>query len=423
MSKKLLIIGLLLIGSAMYGQHSVESPYSFYGLGKLRYSSVQEDQLMGGVSVYADSTRLNLNNPASYGSLKYTTFALGGNLSRSRFASQEKSVLSRSTSFDYLALGFSVLPKWSVGLGVNPYSSRGYKVYLRREEQGVETTYQYEGEGGVNQIFASTGYELFKGFNVGATVYFNFGSSQTMHLRSSAQEQLSTQEVTQSYMKGVSYRLGAIYKRPVFKKWIWTTAVSFTPESQLQSDNTQSISTLEFSPSTGGILVRNTYTVDLSSMGLERTILLQPWQWSAGIGIGEDKKWGVALDYMNIGLSDFGNELVATSEVTYQNVHRWALGGFYLPKYNSFTNYFKRIVYRFGIRYERGGIRLKNQSIDDFGISFGTSLPLVGLSDFTIGVEYGQRGTLQSQLLRENYWNLKIGFSLSDKWFQRSKIK
>lgn len=100
-----------------------------------------------------------------------------------------------------------------------------------------------------------------------------------------------------------------------------------------------------------------------------------------------------------------------------------AVGGFYLPQYNSFSNYWKRITYRAGLKYEKTGIVLNNTSIDDFGISFGLTLPVKSFSNITFGAEYGQKGTTSQNLIKENYFNFKIGFTLNDKWFQKTKYQ
>ena len=79
------------------------------------------------------------------------------------------------------------------------------------------------------------------------------------------------------------------------------------------------------------------------------------------------------------------------------------------------------MVYRVGTRFEKTGLVLNNQPIEDFGITFGLGLPVGGLSKINIGVELGQLGTLNSGLIKENYGNIMLGFSLSDVWFIKRK--
>lgn len=64
---------------------------------------------------------------------------------------------------------------------------------------------------------------------------------------------------------------------------------------------------------------------------------------------------------------------------------------------------------------------LKNESINDYGMTFGLGLP-VGLSKINIGFELGKKGTTTQNLIQENYFNLNIGLSLSDLWFRKREI-
>ena len=118
-------------------------------------------------------------------------------------------------------------------------------------------------------------------------------------------------------------------------------------------------------------------------------------------------------------MSAFSNPFVTSSIVTYENAYRFALGGFFLPHNTAYTKYWKRVTYRAGFYYEHTGITLKEQPINDFGITFGVSLPIQGLSNATIGGAWGQKG--DNTVLKENYFTLKVALTLSDKWFQRTK--
>lgn len=99
------------------------------------------------------------------------------------------------------------------------------------------------------------------------------------------------------------------------------------------------------------------------------------------------------------------------------------LEGFYLPKYNSFSSYFSRVVYRAGMRFENTGMVINGETINDFGISFGIGLPIGGFSNANIGFDLGKRGTTNSGLVQENYFNVRVGLSLNDRWFVKSKYQ
>jgi len=75
------------------------------------------------------------------------------------------------------------------------------------------------------------------------------------------------------------------------------------------------------------------------------------------------------------------------------------------------------------MRYEESGLYLNNEAIDEFGISFGLGLPAgTNFSNLNIGFEYGQRGTSNSGLIKENFFKLSLSLSLNEKWFVRSRF-
>ena len=66
MIKKFLILITVVFSSLSYAQQGSSSPYSFYGIGSLKFKGTVENQSMGGLSVYSDSIHINLRNPASF---------------------------------------------------------------------------------------------------------------------------------------------------------------------------------------------------------------------------------------------------------------------------------------------------------------------------------------------------------------------
>ena len=98
-----------------------------------------------------------------------------------------------------------------------------------------------------------------------------------------------------------------------------------------------------------------------------------------------------------------------------------SIGGFYIPKFDSFTNYFNTIIYRLGAKWQQTGIVINEKSIKDFSISSGVGLPIGGLSKVNIGLEYGKTGTKSNNLMEENYIIISLGLSLSDIWFIKRK--
>jgi hypothetical protein len=80
------------------------------------------------------------------------------------------------------------------------------------------------------------------------------------------------------------------------------------------------------------------------------------------------------------------------------------------------------VVYRAGLYYEKTGLNINSESINEFGISFGLGLPVGDLfSNANLGFEIGKRGTTKNNLIQENFVNFQLSLSLNDRWFQKRK--
>ncbi|GIS00999.1 MAG: hypothetical protein CM15mP102_18190 [Flavobacteriales bacterium] len=58
--------------------------------------------------------------------------------------------------------------------------------------------------------------------------------------------------------------------------------------------------------------------------------------------------------------------------------------------------------------------------INQFSLNLGLGLPIAGLSKANFGLEIGKIG--DDDLIKENYFSLKLGLSLNDVWFIKESI-
>ncbi|MGE5944242.1 MAG: hypothetical protein ACM31G_07880, partial [Flavobacteriales bacterium] len=422
-------------------QRGTASPYSFYGIGSLKFKGTVENRSMGGLSIYTDSIHVNLRNPASNatdnvdlypfnGESRPVKFSVGGSHSSIGLKSSSSSDNSSSTSFDYVALSLP-LGKFGVGFGLLPYTSVGYR--LESLNGNGDISNRYSGQGGLNKVYFGLGYLIKKGLSVGVDANYNFGSIQNSAIEFLYDDEgvpvlNQSKENNRSDLSGLNVNFGVSYKTMLNSKLQLVSGITYTPQSTLTSSNDRSFSTITISPSTGQEFVNNTVDVDLDQMGLKQTDLVLPSKFSFGLGVGEVRKWflGIESEFQNT--SDFSNELYTStgSSVKYENSTSVSIGGFYIPDYNSFDNsvssYLKRLVYRGGFHYETTGLNINSESINEFGISFGVGIPVGTMfSNANLGFEIGKRGTTNSNLIQENFINFQISLSLNDRWFSKSK--
>ena len=405
----------ILFSVSVSSQKLSYSPYSYFGKGDTAFSSTAENQMMGGLLVYYDSIHVNLNNAASLSKLKFVNYNLGVDLKSTTFKNNEIDEKSTAAGLKYISVSIPTR-YFSFSFGLKPDSSVGYFLESRDESKTPLEVNRYEGDGGINTAFLSLGFEIFKNWGLGVSSSYSFGNLDHYQSKFLEDVELYTKVSNESSLSGLNLSLSSVFQTKISKKITLKTALNYSQESKLKSKNNQSIATLKQDGGYGGDIQET----DLIAIGLNETTFLIPKSISYGLGMGEDKKWFVGLSYKHQEGGGYENQLMNLDNVQFKDSKLYSFGGFYLPQYDSFTSYLDTIMYRFGVRYESGGLYVNGEQINDFGINFGLSLPLANLSSANIGFEIGQRGTNNSGLVKENYFSLKLGFSLNDIWFIKS---
>ncbi|MGB0896326.1 MAG: OmpP1/FadL family transporter [Flavobacteriaceae bacterium] len=419
MLKHILIVFVALFSLNTVAQEGSASPYSFYGIGEQKFRGTVENKSMGGLSVYSDSIHLNMLNPASLGKLKMTNFNIGGNQRFTTLKTSEGDAKGSTTTIDYIAVGLP-MGKLAMSFGLMPYSSVGYKTGFTDHTTAEIGDGRYEGSGGINRGFLAAGYQLTNKLSLGVDVNYNFGkiTTEAIEITSDEPDHYNSMETNETSLKGLGVNLGITYATKLKNNLELVSGLTYSPEVGLNSKNNRRISAVKLNSNGQVAGVRDVIESDAKVLDLNL-----PSKLTLGVGIGKPKRWFAGIDISTLSTSKLNNRTFNNSETDFKNATKLAVGGFYIPKYNSLTNYTSRVTYRAGMRYENTGLVIKNEDINEFGISFGVGLP-VGrkLSNVNLGFEYGSRGTTNSNLVKENFINLNISLSFNDKWFQKRKI-
>ncbi len=413
MIKKILVTSLILVISVTYAQEGTSSPYSFYGIGIQKFKGTVENMSMGGLSVFTDSIHLNLQNPAAYGELKLTNYSVGASYDSFTINNATESSSGDNASLNYLAVGVPA-GKFGFGFGIVPTTSVGYKL---NSTVDTDTELQFTGTGGLNKVFLAAGVKVNKNLSIGLDFNYNFGNIENKAILERPGVQFDTREITSSDLSAFTMSIGVVYKTMLTEKLELSTSIVSTPSFELTSKSLRELSTIIIG-NNGQEVVTERQEVNLEDQEIDL-----PSEVKFGAGIGSQRKWFIGAEYVYVDAGKFTNIVANQNNVAYKNASKVKLGGFYIPKFNSLTSYFSRVVYRAGFRYEETGLNIDNNSIDEFGISFGVGLPVGRLfSNANIGFEYGQRGTKDFGLVREDFFNISIGLSLNDKWFRKIKF-
>ena len=247
MIKKLVIVLMALSAFQIHAQQGTSSPYSFYGIGTLKFKGTVENKSMGGLSIYTDSIHVNLRNPASLvgpnlksfnGESRPVKFSVAGSINNVNLEADSGSFKTNTATFDYLTLSFPV-GKFGVGFGLLPYTSVGYK--LESSENDLLLN-RYSGEGGLNKTFLGLGYLITNDLSVGINVSYNFGNVQNSVIEfvydaENNPVQYQSREKNRSDLSGLNFNLGLSYKKMINEKFELVTGFTYAPESTLKSNN------------------------------------------------------------------------------------------------------------------------------------------------------------------------------------------
>lgn len=415
-----LTIAWVLIGfSAISQNNNTTSPYSRFGLGDLQHYSFGKYAAMGGASLGSrHNVQINSANPASFSSKDSMSFNFdfGIDARISSFKSDAGSLNKNATNFRYFSLSWPVTKWLGLGMGLNPYSDMGYDVKFNENLSGIGKVYHnYQGEGSTSKAFLGFGISPFKRLSLGANLNYIFGRLNQNTAVSFANADLFYLYKTEgSRLRDFRMTYGLQYDVPIKKGQFLTLGVTFENEAE--------ITALHRLFSYKGITINSSSLSDtLRNVAEVKDKIKLPSTIGIGLSYCKPDKIEINADYYQASWSKatfYGekNELLV-------NQSRVSAGIEYVPNALSIRNYFQRVRYRAGIHQENSYLKLNNEQIKEFGVSFGAGLPIAkSKSTANVGIEFGRKGTQKHDLVQEDYMKLSIYLNLYDYWFVKRKF-
>lgn len=418
-----------MFGVIGYGQVTNTSPYSYFGIGDFNQQTTVVSSSMGGLAIASNEENgINFANPAGNSALKFTILSIAGKTNFLEIDDGTTTQSASNTSLSYLALGIPFGEKGGLLVGLQPNSNVGYAIteeLFDVNDEVVEANV-FNGNGGTNRFFGSFGYKVYEGLSLGLEAEYIFGSIDNNLINQRLDVALSTRHRLISNLRGGGIKIGAQYQKELKENLEVQAGASVKLANNLNATSEEYLYSFDYT--SFGVeqpqdsLINNT---DLEGQ-IER-----PLSWSAGIGVGKSNNWHAGIEYSAQGALNFDDSVfLSNNKIKYEPSSKVSIGGFWLPKRNSITSYWHRVTYRAGVKFESPGISISTTAnpteftaLDDFGMSFGLGLPIGNqLSQVNLGFEYGNRGNTNNGLIKENYFNLRLGLNLADKWFHKRKI-
>jgi hypothetical protein len=390
------------------------SPYSRYGIGDIVSEGFANQAGMGGLGAGLSSPfNINFSNPASYIADSSVVFEVGARGEVRQLEKNGSTTTLNSSSFSYLSLAFPIVKgKVGVAFGVLPISSVGYDIVV--DDYDVtdigHVRYRYEGDGGFNKFFVGTGVKILKNLNAGLNVSYLFGTIDNVKSVEfpSGTNYFNSRYIDAVTANGFTFDYGLIYEKPLKNEYVFRAGFTGSVSSEVNASNSTYYYNYTISPF-GGEIVKDSVFNETEIKGKVKL----PQYWRGGVSLEKPDKWMIGADFTYNNWKNFES---FKSKDTLKNGYSAIIGG------QKFTN---RFDYRMGFRYSNSFLNLKETRLNDYALTLGLGikklLPKRPPSAINIAVEFGQRGTLENDLIKEQYVKFHLGFTLTDIWFIQPK--
>lgn len=384
------------------------SIYSRFGLGVLRFSTVDKTAGLGGLGIALfDPIYINRYNPALWSELARVRVSGGylyeGTSTQDRF----KNTFLTSGNFDGVMFAIPLWKKHGLtfATGVMPFSTANYAV---KKDSLIENRYfsqLYKGEGGISNFVFGFSFKPFGKLSIGVRgeYYFgtiinswdvDFGSSEFFFSRIKRERNCGGLGFTAGIAYGLgvgrnSFTMGFVFSSPV---------------------NLKGLTSVE-------------YTVPVPG----------------GSTISEVNELRLKLPYRaGFGLSYFVRDRVQFSgDVYYQNWRKFEINGEHppeitdalrvgtgleiLPSREVTAGFFEKTSYRFGIFYNRTYFKIDEKQINELFLTVGFGFPVSFDTRLNLAIEYGIRGELE--IVRDRILRISIGVNTGEIWFVKQKLE
>ncbi|MCE2846071.1 MAG: hypothetical protein LW707_03440 [Sphingobacteriales bacterium] len=416
----LLVCGISAILSGIAcAQTTTISPYSRFGPGELLFNGFAWQRAMGGTAVATEMPgAFNLVNPATYDGDSLKVFEFG--LSAERIVQQQSEVEAISTNarLEYFAIGLPFKRnRWGLAFGFVPYSGTGYSVTSNSPVDSLNSfSTEFSGAGGINRYFISNGFRVSPAISVGLNTSYVYGTTDRSRIVRYADENFfDTRIIESTTISGFLFDLGLMWRLKLKNDSRLTIgaacglATSTNAERNLIWDN--------FRTNAFGVDVIKDTIVSIEDQQGEISL---PLSMGFGIQWNDAEHWVMSADYRMqdwTSYSEFG-ESVPQLDRSY----RISVGAQYTNDAKA-SAYFRKVHYRGGLFHSRTNILLRDRHVDEYGLSIGFGLPLRKAfhSQFNVAIEALQRGTVDSNLVRERYLRLVLGLTFNEGWFQKRR--
>lgn len=431
--RTLIIIAIAFTTSILsFSQSVINSPYSRFGIGEINRNGFNNSKAMGGISTgLRKGNQINYMNPAAISSQDTMSFIfdIGINSFTNKLESTSEHLSFSDIAFDHVALSFPIKKWWYASVGITPYSKIGYNILQQKTHVGIDTltvNNAYLGTGGINQLYISNSFVLFKNLSVGFNFNYLFGSIEQYNQAYLDDANSYSTVIYDKYaFRDFAFDFGLQYFTEFNDKYFLVAGITYSNKINFKAEkNSAIISTTNYNMIGSNIIdyLALGGQVDSVASSYDNNYKIEvPARYSVGFSTGIKNKFTFGFDYS---YQDWSNikSLNISDNFTLDQTFNFGLE--YIPNKYALRNYLMKINYRAGFYYNNSYLILKDNQINNYGITFGLGFPITNQrTSINISYTYGKRGSTNNGLIEENYSILGINLTLYDFWFIKRQFQ
>lgn len=380
------------------------STYSRYGIGDLQYHSNVSARGMGGTAI-ASLSPFNANrlNPAGWTQINRTRFS--ADLFYQGFSINDGKQKSFLSGINYYGFDFAVPISDSNGIvlaaGLLPYSRVDYNIYTKGSFNSFNYDLNYIGVGGISTAYIGGSYSPIPQLHFGAKLNYFFGNinhqiNQTFTSGSATSFELHRVQK----LFGINGTAGVIYNglNDINVGFLISTPSNLTAELNRYYKYLDG----------GNIITRDSILIEESNFKI-------PLALGLGVSYTTNNRYHFAADFYTQDWSK--TEMLRETPGTLKNNQRFSLGAELIPLSETKISYLERVGLRIGFYYNQTYYQIKNEKINEIGITAGTDFPIFGETRFAVAFDYSTRGT--TSLQKDNIYRVSFGINGAELWFLR----
>lgn len=405
MKQTFLFIGLL-SSMHVYGQSNGGSAYSIFGIGELKPNVSAQNVGMGFTSIgMSNPYYVNTVNPAAnavVGGYFSHIFDVGIFMNNTQLESAKSRESVGNGGLSQLSYWFRFNNRWTGLLGLSNFSNVGYNIVDNSVLVSNNNEYlvNYEGSGGLSNIYFSNSFLITKNLSVGAKLSFIFGNIFNNEIATSVQGNSAFNVENSVHVKRMNVDFGLNYlvklnKNALNLGFIYDNGARLPGTVNSSITSSDAVVIYDESESTSNYVLPKKLGFGVSFRS-EQLVLA---------GDLEYKPWSQA----SIGNEDDLNDTWRTSfglEIT--------------PDMQG-ESLLQRMSYRVGGYRENFYLDVDNTSFVNWGITTGVGIPLFNGSVINLAYHRKYSGTRRNDLILESTNEISLNVSIRERWFVKSK--